>query len=203
VSTRDPSQLTFISTGSADADRLARSLGAGHHIAAPAPPAAIEWQWDWGDDLDAWTADVSALPTVDHVVVCAWSETAVESPLVEIHPVAWRREVEWPTALWFVTLAAAVGRCRDGGSVAVVVDRPATLDSVGRASVVTVADGVVNLVRSLAAQEGRRVRVNAVLTEREPDGRNDGATAGVVRLLLSDDALGITGSATSVAGGRG
>jgi hypothetical protein len=34
--------------------------------------------------------------------------------------------------------------------------------------VVTVADGVVNLVRSLAAQEGWRVRVNAVLTEAGP-----------------------------------
>jgi hypothetical protein len=58
-------------------------------------------------------------------------------------------------------------------------------------------------VRSLAAQEGRRVRVNAVLTERGPIGWNDEATAGAVRLLLSDDALGISGTATSIAGGRG
>ena len=115
-------------------------------------------------------------------------------------------------------MAAAAGRCTDGGAVVVVVDRPATLDAPGHAAAVTVAEGIANLVRSLAAREGgRAVRVNAVLSARHTStggllgsppplatfpGRIDVEVAGAVRLLLSDDAAGMTGSAISPTGGR-
>jgi NAD(P)-dependent dehydrogenase (short-subunit alcohol dehydrogenase family) len=81
-----------------------------------------------------------------------------------------------------------------------------------------VADGLIALVRSLAASEGpRRVRVNAVTTElfTAPDvltgappplasfpGRIDVEVAGAVRMLLSPDSLGVTGTVVRAAGGR-
>jgi NAD(P)-dependent dehydrogenase (short-subunit alcohol dehydrogenase family) len=84
--------------------------------------------------------------------------------------------------------------------------------------VVTVAEGVLTLVRSLAAREGgREVRVNAVTTEllTAPPvlagpppplpsfpGRAEVDVAGAVRMLLSSDAIGITGSTVRAAGGR-
>ena len=130
----------------------------------------------------------------------------------------WLQTVEWPTALWFTTLVAAAATCRDEGSVVAVVDRPATLDAIGQAPVVAVADGMLNLVRSLAAQEGGRgVRVNAVVTSLNTDvsalpgaapplasfpGRVDVEVAGAVRTLLSTDALGMTGIALPVTCGR-
>jgi NAD(P)-dependent dehydrogenase (short-subunit alcohol dehydrogenase family) len=76
---------------------------------------------------------------------------------------------------------------------------------------------VVNLVRSLAAAEGGRgVRVNAVLSARPVaspaltgsaplttfPGRVDVEIAGAVRMLLSDDSAGITGTALVATGSR-
>jgi NAD(P)-dependent dehydrogenase (short-subunit alcohol dehydrogenase family) len=152
------------------------------------------------------------------VVVCTWADAVPAVPLVELDAASWRRQVEWPTALWFVTLVAAAGRCGDGGSLVAVVDRPAALDAVGQAPAVTVAEGVVNLVRSLAAREGKRgVRVNAVVSSLHTDtsgllgsppplatfpGRIDVEVAGAVRMLLSDDAAGITGNAVPATAGR-
>jgi hypothetical protein len=176
------------------------------------------WAWDWSEAITAWTDEIATLPSSDQVVVCTWLDAAPSVPLVGLEPVDWRRQVEWPTALWFSTLVAAAARCRDGGSVVVVVDRPATLDAVGQAAEVTVAEGVCNVVRSLAAREGgRRVRVNAVLTARHTaadgllgsppplatfPGRVGVEAAGAVRLLLSDDAAGVTGTALSATAGR-
>jgi NAD(P)-dependent dehydrogenase (short-subunit alcohol dehydrogenase family) len=76
----------------------------------------------------------------------------------------------------------------------------------------------VNLVRSLAAIEGARgVRVNAVMTEVHTapatplgaapalatfPGRIEVEVAGAVRLLLSTDAAGITGTALAADCGR-
>jgi NAD(P)-dependent dehydrogenase (short-subunit alcohol dehydrogenase family) len=208
---------TFIGTGSADADTLAAALGTAATATSPAPPAAATWDWDWEGLLTAWRNEVAALPATEAVVVCTWPEPGPGVPLLELGPDHWRREVEWPTALWFTTLAVASGRCRDGGAVVVVVDRPAPLDALGRGAVVTVGDGVVNLVRSLAAAEGGRgVRVNAVLSARPVaspaltgsaplttfPGRVDVEIAGAVRMLLSDDSAGITGTALVATGSR-
>ena len=156
----DRSGLSFIGTGSSDAARLARSVGAPDPITCPGAPAAESWTWDWSGALEAWTGEVGAVPEADRIVVCTWADPVPDTALVDLDPVEWRRQVEWPTALWFTTLVAAAGRCRDGGSVVAVVDRPATLDAIGQSAAVTVAEGVVNVVRSLAAREGGRgVRV--------------------------------------------
>jgi NAD(P)-dependent dehydrogenase (short-subunit alcohol dehydrogenase family) len=218
VPAASPSGLNFIGTGSEDSSRLAGTLAARRVLTAPVPPPAPSWEWDWSDVLAGWTEEIDALPTADRVVVCTWPDADPSVPLLDLDPASWRRQVEWPTALWFMTLAAAAGRCADRGSVVVVVDRPATLDAPGHAPAVTVAEGVTNLVRSLAAREGgRAVRVNAVLSARHTraegllgsppplasfPGRIDVEVAGAVRLLLSDDAAGVTGSAISPTGGR-
>ncbi len=209
---------TFIGTDAPDAATLAQALGAGPTAVCPAGPAAPAWDWDWAGTLAGWRRHVEALPVADHLVVCTWRDVTPGTPLLELDPARWRREVEWPTALWFSTLAVATGRCRDGGAVVVVTDRPATLDAAGQSAVLTVGEGLVNLVRSLAAREGGRgVRVNAVLSARPTPahgrpgsplplatvpGRVDVEVAGAVRLLLADDAAGVTGVALAATGGR-
>jgi NAD(P)-dependent dehydrogenase (short-subunit alcohol dehydrogenase family) len=210
--------MSFLGTGARDADQLARSLASRRRLISPTAPPDPEWSWAWADDLAAWRNEIEALPSSDQVVVCTWVEAFPSIHLVELDPMRWLQQVEWPTALWFTTLVAAVGRCRDGGSVVAVLDRPATLDAIGRGPAVVVAEGVINLVRSLAAREGGRgVRVNAVMSSRHsnvdellgsppplatfPD-RIDVEVAGAVRLLLSDDSVGITGSTVSATSGR-
>lgn len=213
-----PAGLNFIGTGGAGSDLLAGTLAPERALTCPAPPDASDWAWSWSDPVNAWTAEIATLPVADGVVVCTWADAVPAVPLVELDPVEWRRQVEWPTALWFMTLVAAAGRCGDGGSVVLVVDRPATLDAVGQSAAVTVAEGMTNVVRSLAAREGgRNVRVNAVVSARHTDpegllgsppplptfpGRIDVEVAGAVRMLLSDDAAGITGTALGATAGR-
>jgi NAD(P)-dependent dehydrogenase (short-subunit alcohol dehydrogenase family) len=188
---------------------LAAALRATTSLAAPSSP----------DGLDAWRTAIAAVPEDDAIIVCTWTDPGPATPLVDLDPGAWRQRVEWPTALWFTTLVAAAGRCRDGGALVAVVERPATLDAPGHAPVVAVADGIVNLVRSLALIEGARgVRVNAVTTRLHTvppvllgaapalatfPGRVEVEVAGAVRLLLSPDAAGITGEAIAADGGRG
>ncbi len=193
--------LSFIGTASPDAARLARALDPGSTLTCPEPPAAEGWSWDWANELRAWRAEVEGLPPAGRVVVCTWPNGVPVVPLVDLAPVQWRQHVEWPTALWFSTLVAAAGRCAEGGSLVAVVDRPLAVDAIGHSVAITVADGVTNVVRSLAAGEGERgVRVNAVVASRP--GPVEVEVAGAVRMLLSDDAVGLTGTAVSAMGGR-
>jgi hypothetical protein len=189
--------VSFISMASADAARLGRALAVGPAVLGPDPPAGESWSWDWADELTAWRNVVDALPPSPQVVVCTWLGAVPAVPLVDLTPTAWRRSVEWPTALWFSTLVAAAGRCTDGGAMVVVVDRPASIDAIGHSTTVTVAEGITNLVRSLAAAEADRgVRVNAVVSEL----RTEVPVAGAVRMLLSADAAGISGTELSATG---
>lgn len=193
--------LSFIGTASPDAACLARALDPGSTMTCPEPPAAESWSWDWADLLTAWRAEIEGLGPAGRVVVCTWPNGVPAAPLVDLAPVQWRQHVEWPTALWFSTLVAAAGRCAEGGSLVAVVDRPPAVDAIGHGAAVTVADGVTNVVRSLAAAEGERgVRVNAVIASLP--GPVEIEVAGAVRMLLSDDAVGITGTAVSATGGR-
>jgi hypothetical protein len=196
VSAADGRTLSFVGTGSVEVARLARLLDANAVLVSPDPPNAATWDWDWTDSLRAWRAEIELLPTADQVVICTWPPVAPAVRLVDLSPSQWRRDVEWPTALWFSTLVAAAGRCAGGGALVAVVDRPPTSDTIGYAARVTVAEGVTNVVRSLAASEAERsVRVNAVVATL-PDEQASGA----VRLLLSDDAAGLTGTALWAAG---
>jgi NAD(P)-dependent dehydrogenase (short-subunit alcohol dehydrogenase family) len=115
-------------------------------------------------------------------------------------------------------MGVAARRCADGGAVVAVVERPPPLDVAGWAPAAAVADAAENLARSLArAEGGRGVRVNAVTTpvrlHRPPlvdpqpslatyPGRVDREVVGAVRMLLGDDAAGVTGTVVHADGGR-
>ena len=210
--------VTFIGMGTSSAGALAGALGADVVQQCPAPPDDRGWGWDWDGVLGDWQRSLEATTPTREMVVCTWPAVMASLPLAELEPEAWRAQVEWPTALWFTTLVAAAGRCTDGGSLVVVVERPVTLDAPGHAALVAVSDGLVNLVRSLAAIEGARgVRVNAVATEVHTapaaptgapptlagfPGRVADEVAGAVRLLLSPDAGGVTGTVLAADCGR-
>ncbi|CAN5479551.1 hypothetical protein BH10ACT1_BH10ACT1_24160 [soil metagenome] len=214
---------TFVGTATASARQLARSLGASTVLEAPEAGDDHGWSWSGArfDALEPWRRELGEVAAAVGVVVCTWSAPAASAGLLamaSIEPDGWRSGLEWPTALWFTTLVAAAERCADGGSLVAVVERPTTLDAEGRAMAVAVADGVINLVRSLAAVHGPRgVRVNAVETTLHSvaeqmlgpppplatfPGRVEVEVAGAVRLLLSPDAVGLTGTVLDAGCGR-
>jgi NAD(P)-dependent dehydrogenase (short-subunit alcohol dehydrogenase family) len=176
------------------------------------------WDWPWREQLARWEQHLLARPAADNVVICTWSDISAPTDLAELDDVQWRRQVEMPLATWFVAIKSAADRCRDGGSVVVVVERPASLDASGRADLLAVADGLVALTRCAALLEGERgVRFNVVTTElftapssllgmRPPlrtfPGTAEREVAGAVRLLLSADAAGITGTVVRADCGR-
>ena len=199
---------------------LACSLGvsAGAGVIVPQQPATPTWAWNWRDTLDRWRDGLADGPPVERVVVCTWPATIRSTPVLALSPEEWRAQVEWPLALWFNALAVAAQRCADGGSIVAVIELPSAIDAVGHGAIVTVAEGLLALVRSLAAREGgREVRVNAVTTElftapavlagSPPPlatfpGRADVEVAGAVRMLGSPDASGLTGTVLRATGGR-
>ena len=207
-----------IGAATSAASALAGSIGSTLTVTAPARPPTPTWAWTWREPLERWRAEIVSGPGADGVVVCAWPAEVAPTPMADLEPGEWRERVEWPLALWFTALVAAAERCADGGSIVAVVEQPSAVDAAGHAAVVAVADGLIALVRSLAASEGpRRVRVNAVTTElfTVPEvltgappplasfpGRIDVEVAGAVRMLQSRDSVGVTGIVVRAAGGR-
>ena len=197
---------------------LARALGVSASESVPRQPRTPSWSWNWRDTLDLWRAGLVDGPPVERVVVCTWPATITPTPVIGLSPEEWRAQVEWPLALWFDALAAAAQRCADGGSIVAVIELPSAIDACGQGAVVTVAEGLLTLVRSLAAREGgRQVRVNAVTTElftapavltgsppplASFPGRVDIEVAGAVQMLGSPDASGLTGAVLRATGGR-
>lgn len=196
---------------------LAEALGA-PLVAAPALPPPKGWDWSWKGAIDTWTAELEDRPQADHVVVCTWSAPAPPAPLADAGGTRWVTGVEQPLALWFATVVTAARCCADGGALVVVVERPAAIDAAGFAEATIVGEGLVTLTRSLGHAEGPRgVRVNAVVSQLTtvPEalaglppmvasfpGTADREVAGAVRLALSEDASGISGTALRADGGR-
>ncbi len=168
--------------------------------------------------FEAWRDDVLSEPSRDRVVVAGWQAHVPPEDLVELDPDEWVRRFEAPFLLWNFALGAAGRRCSDGGAIVAVCQAPAALDSPGRTPELAIADGVLALVRSVAASEGPRgVRANLVTTPiglTDPDpiapapplagfpGTIDTHVAGAVRNFLSKDAGGLTGRVLSADGGR-
>ena len=210
----------LIGTLSEHTRALASGLGEADVVAVPEPPGelATSWDWDWAPVLERWRGDFTSRPPAPDVVVCTWPAALHPTPLLELSSQEWRTRAEWPTALWFVVMVAAVDRCTDGGSVVVVTERPAAIDVEGFAPEVGVAEGILCLVRSLATLAGDRgVRINAVTSEiltapahlvgAPPSlpsfpGTADIEIAGAVRMLLSPQAGGVTGTKVHADCGR-
>lgn len=168
--------------------------------------------------LEAWRSAVAAGPAVSRLVVVPWPETQVAAGVDDLDPTSWESRAERPLAAWVAALGAAVARCAGGGTVVAVVERPSPLDCAGWAPESAVADAVEALVRSLGRSEGpRAVRVNAVTTPHrfvtgdvvQPPpplttfpGTVEREVAGAVRLLLADDADGLTGTVVHADQGR-
>ena len=210
----------LIGTLSEHTRALASGLGEPDVVAVPEPPGelATSWDWDWAPVLEQWRGDFTSRPPAPEIVVCTWPASLQATPFLEVSPEQWRARAEWPTALWFTVMVAAVNRCADGGAVVVVTERPAAIDVEGFAPEVGVAEGTLCLVRSLATIAGDRgVRINAVTSEvltapAQPVGAPPSLTsfpgsaaieiAGAVRLLLSADAGGVTGTKVHADCGR-
>lgn len=199
----------------ADVHRLAQALDAELELL---PAEADRGNWVWAEELEEWRSAALSKPSRERIVVAAWPETLIEAPLVDVDFADWERRSEQPLARWAAALGVASARCADGGSVVAVVDGPTSLESAGWVPETAVAEGVRALTRSLALAEGSRgIRVNTVSTPTrlplagpiEPapplpsfPGSLEQDVAGAIRLLLSPDASGVTGSVVFADAGR-
>lgn len=168
--------------------------------------------------LDGWRGDLLEGDPVDRVVVAVWVGEQVQQDLAGTGYDDWVERCEVPLARWWAAMGVAARRCADGGAVVAVVERPPPLDVAGWGPAAAVADAAENMARSLArAEGGRGVRANAVTTpvrlHRPPlvdpqpslatyPGRVDREVAGAVRMLLGDDAAGVTGTVVHADSGR-
>jgi NAD(P)-dependent dehydrogenase (short-subunit alcohol dehydrogenase family) len=199
---------------------LADALGA---KLVTVPMLEPDADWRFADELSHWRSQAASSGAEDHVledhvVVAPWWPDPTPASFAEMHSGDWVRTMELPLATWAAALGVAARSCADGGAIVAVVDRAAPLDCAGWGAVTAVCDGVEALVRSLARAEGaRRVRVNGVTT---PARLGDSTPAnpapslqsfpgtvaqeavGSVRLLLADDASGITGTIIDADCGR-
>jgi NAD(P)-dependent dehydrogenase (short-subunit alcohol dehydrogenase family) len=215
------SSVLLVGVRSGPSDELAAALDAGPRVDVPDPAAYEGGEADWQRALAAWEENLPGpLSPTAGVVVCTWPSDAGGTAgrrVLDVGEAAWTA-TERMVAAWFVAVRTACVLCADGGSVAVVVERPAALDAAGYGPTSMIADAVIAAVRSLALGEGERgVRVNAVTTQlwSVPDrlpglppplaafpGTVTREVAGAVRLLLSPDAAGITGSTVRADCGR-
>ncbi|HEX7096311.1 MAG TPA: SDR family oxidoreductase [Acidimicrobiales bacterium] len=198
-----------------------RELAAALQLDLVSPPALHDpdgWRWSFADDVDAFVATIDALPVHANVVACTWALSYERSALVDTDTVHWVRDVERQLAFWYAALTAAAERCADGGAIAVVVEAPFSVDSAGYVAASAVADGLIALTRSVALVHGeRRVRANTVTTAiaTAPDtlagmapplatfpGTIPVEIAGAVRVALSADAAGISGTVLHADCGR-
>lgn len=205
----DTDRTLMLASETEEMQRLAKDLEAElYPLPAVDAPAGFE----------AWRKQVVGGAACSKVVVAPWQNGRRAGALLELDGEGWRRRFEAPYLLWNFALGAAAERCADGGAVVALVQAPAALDSPGWTPELSIADGVLSLVRSIAASEGGRgVRANLVTTPIGlvgPEviapapplpgfpGRLHEEVAGAVRMLLSKDACGLTGRILPADGGR-
>ncbi len=168
--------------------------------------------------FEAWRATTIEGDVRERVIVSVWPPPIEARDLAELDANAWAHRFEEPYLLWNFALGAATKLVADGGHVVALCQAPAALDAPGRTPELAIADGVLALVRSIAAAEGRRgVRANLVTTPLglvEGDlvapapplegfpGTIEAHVVGAVRIFLSADAEGLTGRVLSADGGR-
>lgn len=170
------------------------------------------------ETFEGWRTRIAGGAQCSRVVLVPWNEDPKRGELMALNSEEWRERFEVPYLRWNFALGAAARRVRDNGAVVGVIQNPAALDAPGWTPEFAVGDGVLALIRSIAASEGARgVRANLVSTPiglvtsdvilPEPPlplfpGQVEAEVAGCVRLLLSPDSKGLTGRLLSADGGR-
>lgn len=198
--------------------RLAAALEAEFTV-APSPASTGDQGAAWpGDRLDAWRAEVAAGPRAARIAVAVWPDALTPAALVDTDATTFAARCEWPFAVWFAALGAAVRRIEEGGAIVAIVERPPPLDCAGWAPESGVSDAVEAFVRSLARSEGpREVRVNAVTTPARLvhgavpapapplasfPGTVEHEVAAAAQMLLSGGVIGVTGTVIHADSGR-
>jgi NAD(P)-dependent dehydrogenase (short-subunit alcohol dehydrogenase family) len=211
--------ILVIGPSAASTVSLCYAIGPVDFCPLPEPDSFdASWSWNWGMELESWLNSNAQGEKYSGVVVVCWGGADAPQAFIDISAADWLGQVERRIAVWFSAVKLGAQRCADNGSVVVVVERPAALDVVDYSSVVATGDGMISMMRCVAAAEGERgVRANAVTTELwtvpehllgpKPDlpsfpGSIDREVAGAVRFLLGPDAIGVTGSVLSPDGGR-
>lgn len=152
------------------------------------------------------------------VVVAVWHAQVVRSSLVDLEQEEWERRGELPLVAWNVAMGVASRLVRSDGALVAVVEAPAPIDSSGWSPECGIAEAAIVLARSFAQSEGERgVRANAVTTPLRlgggelapapalPDrfpGTLEADVVGAVRMLLSEDAAGVTAGVVHADCGR-
>lgn len=148
--------------GTRPARPLADHFGADLH---EVPDVAFDPLWSPGDRVEAWRDRERSGPAVPAVVVAVWPEAPAPVSVLDLGLDAWTAQFETGFALWFAALSVACERCRPGGQVVAVTDRPEAKSSAGWALTSALADAVEVMAKSLVhGQQARGVRVNVVST---------------------------------------
>jgi enoyl-[acyl-carrier-protein] reductase (NADH) len=214
--------VLLLGTASPEIEVLVEALGADLISLPPMPSTEageLSKSWSWAKELEQWRERTLTGARYQKIVVAIWQQEQVGQVLVETELPQWTQRCEVPIAWWAVALGCAQSLCSENGAVVVLIEMPSALDSENWTAEVAVAEAAVALTRSLARAEGARgIRFNAVTTPVRMTGnqilvappppldtfpgRLDREVVGAVRLLLQDDACGLTGTVLHADGGR-
>ncbi len=178
-----------------------------------------ENDWYWSEALQQWRDKNCGGKTYSKIVVAIWQQSPTAKALVDMSLEDWLQRCEAPIAWWTAALGCAQALCKDDGAVVAVVEQPAVLDAESWTAEVSVAEAVAALSKSLARSEGGRgVRFNTVTTparisnfnslvDPQPPltsfpGSIEKEVIGAVKLLLDDNASGLTGRVLNADCGR-
>jgi hypothetical protein len=185
--------------GTRPARPLADGLGAVLH---ELPSVVFDPPWSEAAQVEVWRDRERAGPGVPAAVVAVWSESPRPASVLDLDLDAWSARMETGFALWFAALSAACDRCRAGGQVVAVTDRPEAKASAGWALESAVADAVEVMAKSLVqGQRARGVRVNVVSTSarlREASPSSWTEVVGAVGMLLATDGPGVNAAVIRV-----
>ncbi len=166
------------------------------------PAAVFDSRWSQGAQVEAWRDRERSGPGVSAAVVAVWPVVRGPVSVLDLDLDAWTARLETGFALWFAALSVACERCREGGQVVAVTDRPEAKASAGWALESALADAVEVMAKSLVqVQRARGVRINVVSTSgRLADAPLTSWTElhGAVGMLLATDGPGVNAAVIRV-----